>query len=96
MQGIWRRATTPGAVFEQVAGGDATLPSISADGRYVSFTTNEGARLAAITDGAAHGAPVREAPGVYLRDMARQRVGEAEYTGARPCSRSAAKPPPSW
>lgn len=74
--GVWRRETRPGALFEQVAGGDATLPSVSADGRYVSFTTNEGASLPAITDGQIHsGTPVREAPGVYVRDMS---VGAAE------------------
>jgi hypothetical protein len=77
VEGVWRRQTPPGSTFEQVAGGDATLPSVSADGRYVSFTTNEGASLAAITDGAIHGGvPVREAPSVYLRDMSRA-PGEA-------------------
>jgi hypothetical protein len=68
--GVWRRETRPGATLEQVAGGDATLPSVSADGRYVSFTTNEGASLPAITNGQMQpGEPVREAPGVYVRDM---------------------------
>ena len=70
VQGIWRRETRAGANFEQVAGGSSTLPSVSADGRYVSFTSNEGASLPAITDGQIHtGTPV-EAPGVYVRDMA--------------------------
>src|SRR5258708_3887537 len=70
VSGVWRRGTTPGATLEQVAGGDATLPSLSADGRYVSFTTNEGASLPAITSGqVVNGEPVREAPGVYVRDM---------------------------
>src|SRR5262249_42104656 len=69
--GVWRRSTSAGATFEQVAGGDATLPSVSADGRYVSFTTNEGASLAALTNGQIPtGAQVTEAPGVYVRDMA--------------------------
>jgi hypothetical protein len=68
--GLWRRETRPGATLEQVAGGDATLPSVSADGRYISFTTNEGASLPAITDGQIQlGEPVLEAPGVYVRDM---------------------------
>ncbi len=70
VEGVWRRATSPGSSFEQVAGGDATLPSVSADGQYVSFTTNEGARLPAITDGQSHsGLPAVEAPGVYVRNM---------------------------
>ncbi len=70
VHGIWRRETRAGASFEQVAGGDATLPSLSADGRFVSFTTNEGASLPAITDGSPVATPVSEAPGVYVRDMA--------------------------
>ena len=79
--GIWRRATTPGSLLEQVAGGDATLPSISADGRYVSFTTNEGASLPAITDGTAHlQSPQREAPQVYVRDMGRQPAEADAFT----------------
>ena len=40
--GVWRRENRPAGAVEQVAGGDAELPSISADGRYVSFTTNRG------------------------------------------------------
>ncbi|HEX4437378.1 MAG TPA: hypothetical protein VH061_11360 [Solirubrobacteraceae bacterium] len=68
--GVWRHRAEVGAPFEQVAGGDAVLPSVSADGRYVSFTTNEGASLPAITDGVTHtGEPNVEAPGVYVRDM---------------------------
>ncbi len=70
VQGIWRRETRAGATFEEVAGGDATLPSVSADGRFVSFTTNEGASLPAITDGSPVATPAIEAPGVYVRDMA--------------------------
>src|SRR5271168_4988442 len=38
--GIWRRDLITG-VIQQVAPGDATLPSVSREGRYVSFTTNE-------------------------------------------------------
>ncbi len=71
VHGVWRRSTAPGATFEEVAGGDATLPSVSADGRYVSFTTNEGASLPALTDGGIHEVGVaQEAPSVYVRDMA--------------------------
>ncbi len=70
VSGVWRRETRPGAAPEEVAGGDAALPSVSADGRFISFTTNEGATLAAITDGGPVTSPVREAPGVYVRDMA--------------------------
>jgi hypothetical protein len=77
--GVWRRETKPGSTFEQVAGGDATLPSVSADGRFVSFTINEGASLATITDGRIPaGEPVREAPGVYVRDMDRHLVANGE------------------
>jgi hypothetical protein len=36
--GVWRRDLQTGVV-EQVAGGDAELPSISQNGQYVSFTT---------------------------------------------------------
>ena len=70
VQGVWRRETRSGAALEQVAGGDASLPSVSADGRYVSFTTNEGASLPASTDGEMQvGGQNLEAPGVYVRDM---------------------------
>ncbi len=37
--------------LEQVAGGDAEYPSISENGQYISFTTNEGKSLAEITYG---------------------------------------------
>ncbi len=68
--GVWRRETRPGGRVEQVAGGDAELPSISANGQYVSFTTREGDHLAGVTDGL----PVSElefyeAPAVYVRNM---------------------------
>ena len=43
-----------------VAEGDATLPSISAEGRFVSFTTT--ARLDPVDD-------TNESPDVYVRDM---------------------------
>ncbi|HEX5923235.1 MAG TPA: hypothetical protein VFY45_05350 [Baekduia sp.] len=57
--GVWRRDLGSGTV-EQVAGGDAELPSISSDGRYVSFTTT-----ARLTEG-----DHNEGPDVYVRDMA--------------------------
>jgi hypothetical protein len=59
VSGIWRRDLTTGAV-EPVAPAPARLPSISADGRYVSFTT--GSRLNPRQD---H----NEGPDVYVRDM---------------------------
>ena len=68
VRGVWRRDLRTGAV-EPVAVGDAAdpalsapdaeLPSISADGRYVGFTTT--ASLAA--------GDVNSAPDVYVRDM---------------------------
>ncbi len=74
--GVWRRDLASGAV-ELVAGGDAQLPSISADGRYISFTTT-----ARLTPGDAN-----ESPDVYVRDMdvpsAQACTAEAE---APPCS----------
>jgi hypothetical protein len=75
--GVWRRDLLSGAI-EQVAGGDAQLPSISADGRFISFTSNEGAALAAITNGQAN-APQREAPNVFVRDMARAPGAEGAF-----------------
>ncbi|HEY1833913.1 MAG TPA: hypothetical protein VGG08_05710 [Solirubrobacteraceae bacterium] len=60
VSGVWRRDLETGVV-EQVAAGNATLPSISADGQYVSFTTNE--RLVPSEDR-------NQGPDVYRRDMA--------------------------
>ncbi len=54
--GVWRRDLATGAI-EQVAGGDAELPSISADGQYVSFTTNEGLSLPEISHGRLDASP---------------------------------------
>ena len=81
--GVWRRELRPGEAalshegnVEEVAGGDAELPSISANGQYVSFTTNEGKELPNITDWQPDPAhhigegPVIESPNVYVRDMA--------------------------
>ncbi len=67
--GVWRRDLRTGAL-EQVAGGDAEMPSISADGQYLSFTTNEGTSLPAITDELPDEAPKQEAVNVYVRNMA--------------------------
>lgn len=79
--GVWRRETRPGATLEQVAGGNATMPSISADGQYVSFTTNQGASLASITDGEIPvGTPHEEAPSVYVRDMSKSQDEEGAFT----------------
>ncbi len=75
--GVWRAEIQEGHVageIEQVAGGDAELPSISENGQYVSFTTNEGKSLAEITYGLLgelpeHREGVKEAVNVYVRDM---------------------------
>jgi hypothetical protein len=73
--GVWRvdRATRQ---IQQVAGGDALLPSVSAGGRYVSFTTNQTEpHLVAGTRGLEGEAPAGGATGaagaenVYVRDM---------------------------
>jgi hypothetical protein len=68
--GIWRRETQPGGALVQVAGGDAVLPSISENGQYVSFTTNEGRALPEITDEQPDLREAHEPPNVYVRDMA--------------------------
>lgn len=65
--GVWRRDLATGAI-EQVAGGSSELPSISAEGRFISFTTDQGRRLPSLTDGLPAGAP-GEAVNVYVRDM---------------------------
>ncbi len=67
--GVWRRNLLTGAL-EQVAGGDAEMPSISENGQYLSFTTNEGKSLPAITDDSPDEAPTQEAVNVYVRNMA--------------------------
>jgi hypothetical protein len=80
--GVWRRELRPdeGVLshegnVEEVAGGDAELPSISENGQYVSFTTNEGRELPNITDGLPDPVhrigegPTVESPNVYVRDM---------------------------
>jgi hypothetical protein len=65
--GVWRRNLQTGAV-QQVAGGDAELPSISQNGQYVSFTTT--ARLSPHDH--------NEAPDVYVADL-RSGAAEPEY-----------------
>jgi hypothetical protein len=82
--GVFRRDLATGAV-ELVAGGEegtpagsAELPSISENGRYVSFTTT-----AALTPG-----DTNEAPDVYVRDMEPQ-PGEPQYILASAASGSA-------
>jgi WD40-like Beta Propeller Repeat len=81
VSGVWRRDLITGEVV-QVAGGDAEMPSISEEGRYVSFTTNEGRALASITNGMANVAQ-QEAVNVYVRDMARQPAASAAKEEAR-------------
>lgn len=56
--GVWRRDLDTGAI-EQVAGGDAELPSISESGRYISFTSTEDLVPADEPRG----------PNVWVRDM---------------------------
>jgi WD40-like Beta Propeller Repeat len=80
VRGVWRRDLQTGEL-QQVAGGDAELPSVSEHGQYVSFTTNEGASLPEITYSLAGKRPSmlvgsREAVNVYVRDMTRE-PGEA-------------------
>ena len=73
--GVWRVDLATRQI-QQVAGGDALLPSVSEDGRYVSFTTNQTeAQLVAGTRGLSGEPPLSETPGppgpetVYVRDM---------------------------
>jgi len=76
--GVWRRDLATDQI-EQVAGGDAELPSISENGQYVSFTTNEGAGLAEVTDGRFH-EPKQEAVNVYVRDMSKDPPEPGAFT----------------
>lgn len=68
VSGIWRRDLLTGAV-EQVAPGVSTMPSISKEGRYVSFTTTE----SLVPE------DTNNSPDVYVRDM-EPGEGEPEYT----------------
>jgi hypothetical protein len=78
--GVWRRDLSTGAVVPvavedagepAVSAPDADLPSISSDGRYVSFTTT--ARLDPLDD-------VNRGPDVYVRDMTPAPSEEGAYT----------------
>ena len=73
--GVWR-VNLASRRIQQVAGGDALLPSVSAGGRYVSFTTNQTeAQLVTGTRGLQNEPPLGAPPGpagaenVYVRDM---------------------------
>jgi Tol biopolymer transport system component len=90
VSGVFRRDLQTGAL-ELVAGGsayndvpveeraanDATAPSISADGRYVAFTTS--AALDPADDG-------NSAPDVYVRDMSEPLPPGGACPGAGPCA----------
>jgi hypothetical protein len=80
--GVWRRDLTTDAI-EQVAGGGSSHPSLSADGQYVSFTTDEGARLPELSHGTADAAPSPEPQNVYVRDMANAPAVDAGEEAAR-------------
>jgi hypothetical protein len=67
--GVWRRDQQTRAV-EQVAGGDAELPSISESGRYVSFTTT--ATLSTNDHNLG--------PDVYVRDMSLEASQPGAFT----------------
>ena len=86
--GVWRRDLQTGAL-EQVAGGDAELPSISAGGQYVSFTTNEGLSLPEVSQGKPDTSPHQEPVNVYVRDMAVQPAATKAEEAARPAGERA-------
>ena len=86
--GVWRRDLDTDAI-EQVAGGDAAMPSISENGHYVSFTTNEGASLPEITHTQPDLAPRPEAVNVYRRDMDAEPAASAAEEAARPAGERA-------
>ncbi|HSS38512.1 MAG TPA: hypothetical protein VLT58_07070, partial [Polyangia bacterium] len=67
--GVWRRNMSSGAIA-QVAPGDAELPSISANGEFVSFTTTE--KLSP--------ADQNRGPDVYVRDMDLAQGEEGAFT----------------
>jgi hypothetical protein len=92
VSGVWRAElgrNPAGQLYttkiEQVAGGDSELPSISAEGRYVSFTTNEGASLAEITDGKPDVNPKPETVNVYRRDMDVPIPASGHCEASQPC-----------
>jgi WD40-like Beta Propeller Repeat len=81
--GVWRISLATHQI-QQVAGGGAKLPSISADGQNVSFTTNEGTSLPEITDGLPlQPGERKEAVNVYVRDMSKRPAASAREEGAR-------------
>ncbi len=86
--GVWRRDLQT-EMIEQVAGGDAAMPSISENGQYVSFTTDEGASLPEITHGLPDAEPHREAVNVYRRDMGVQPAATADEEAQRPADERA-------
>ncbi|HTU80120.1 MAG TPA: hypothetical protein VMF09_15315 [Solirubrobacteraceae bacterium] len=80
--GVWRRDLDTD-VIEQVAGGDAAMPSISETGQFVSFTTNEGESLPEITHARPDADPHAEAVNVYRRDMAVEPAASTAEEAAR-------------
>ncbi len=86
--GVWRRDLATETI-EQVAGGDAAMPSISEEGRYVSFTTNEGGSLPEITHVRPDVDPHEEAVNVYRRDMDSEPAATAAEEAARPAGERA-------
>ncbi len=86
--GVWRRDLAT-EIIEQVAGGDAAMPSISEEGRYVSFTTNEGDSLPEITHARPDPAPHGEVVNVYRRDMDSEPAATAAEEAARPAGERA-------
>lgn len=88
--GVWRRDLQTGAVQAvaaenlgnpAISAPDADLPSISDDGRYVSFTTT--ARLDPVND-------TNPGPDVYVRDMDKDPSEEGAFTLASAVNGSAA------
>jgi Tol biopolymer transport system component len=77
--GVWRRSLATGTI-EQVAGGTAELPSISANGQVIAFTTNEGTSLAAETNDRPVVTPRQEAANVYVRNMGLGASEEGAFT----------------
>lgn len=86
--GVWRRDLATD-VIEQVAGGDAAMPSISEEGRYVSFTTNEGATLPEVTRARPVAEHRTEAVNVYRRDMDNAPAETAAEEASRPAAERA-------
>ena len=72
VQGIWRKDLATGEL-DLVAGGDASAPSISADGRFVSFTTTSTDQVT----GAG-----KQCPSVYVRDMSQSIATDPPPAGA--------------